>query len=155
MGCISCTFLKEILVIGRRLLNNLLWHPGTLVPDSQGYVAGVEGRRVGKHKYIVARHVGHTRNPVVIFVLKRPIDWTDAGKDEVTSNLTTYIEEQFHLTRYTTIYALGGIGPHWAVWKMEKSDHILQSIHGWQDDISSDSSFAQFERIVKLVHHIQ
>jgi len=126
-------------------------------PTSKGYLIDHqlmgEG---GKPEYIIVRRAGGMRNPLLIVELKRPSKWNDAGKREVVSDLTTYIEGRFDLTQYNTIYGLGGIGLNWMVCKMEKSgQHVPQTILDWRGDISSDQSYGHFSEVANLVYHIQ
>jgi len=133
--------------------NGILTH---WFPTGQGYVIDhqVMGEG-GKPEYIVVRHAGAKRNPLLIVELKRPAKWTAAGKTEVHNELTNYIEGRFDLTQYNTIYGVGGIGLRWSVYKMEKAgSHQLQVVHDWEDDIASDTSYTHFQTIANLVHNI-
>lgn len=111
-------------------------------PTSKGYI--IDHQILGgggKPEYIVVRHAGGHRNPLLIVELKRPSKWNDAGKQEVVQDLTDYIEGRFDLTQYETIYGVGGIGLHWIACKMEKSgSHTPTTVLGWEDDISSNQS---------------
>jgi hypothetical protein len=50
---------------------------------------------------------------------------------------------------------VGGIGLHWAVYKMEKTgNHQLHVVDDWKDNIASDASYTEFQNIANLVHHI-
>ncbi|KIL56567.1 hypothetical protein M378DRAFT_45193, partial [Amanita muscaria Koide BX008] len=62
----------------------------------------------GKPEYIIVHHARGKRNPHLIVELKRSNKWTTAGKNEIRDDLTTYIEGQFDLTQYNTIYGVGG-----------------------------------------------
>lgn len=129
----------------------------TWFPSDKGYIIDhqVMGEG-GKPEYIIVRHAGGKRNPLLIVELKRPNKWNDAGKKEVLSDLTTYIEGRFDLTQYNTIYGLGGIGLNWMVCKMEKSgQHVPQTILGWRADISSDQSYTDFAEVADKIYHIQ
>lgn len=133
--------------------NGILTH---WFPTARGYVIDhqIMGEG-GKPEYIIIRHAGRKRNPLLIVELKRPNKWTAAGKKEVQEDLTTYIEGRFDLTQYNTIYGVGGIGLHWAVYKMEKSgNHKLSLVQDWKDDIASDTSYTEFEHISNLVYTI-
>jgi hypothetical protein len=133
--------------------NGILTH---WFPTAQGYVIDhqVMGEG-GKPEYLIVRHAGGKRNPLLIVELKRPSKWTQAGKDEVHDDLTKYIKGRFDLTQYNTIYGVGGIGLHWAVYKMEKTgNHQLQVVDDWKDNIASDPSYTEFQNIANLVHHI-
>ncbi|KAG2338811.1 hypothetical protein BDR05DRAFT_1062515 [Suillus weaverae] len=133
--------------------NGILTH---WFPTSHGYIIDhqVMGEG-GKPEYIIVRHAGGHRNPLLIVELKRPSKWTAAGKSEVLDDLETYIEGRFELTQYNTIYGVGGIGLNWMVCKMEKTGgHQATEVLGWQDDIASDASYTAFQTIANLVYHI-
>lgn len=125
-------------------------------PTSRGYV--IDHQKLGpggKPEYIVVRHAGGVRNPLLIVELKRPSKNTDAGKQEVKDDLAEYIEGRFDLTQYNTIYGLGGIGLKWMVCKMVKNGrHDPEDVEKWTDDITSDASYAKFSRIAQLVYDI-
>lgn len=125
-------------------------------PTSRGYLIDHQLNATGgKPEYIVVRHAGGYRNPLLIVELKRPNKWTDTGKKEVLDDLETYIEGRFNLTQYNTIYGLGGIGFHWMVCKMEKSGGPRPTpVLGWQNNITSDASYAAFQPIADLVYNI-
>ncbi|KAI0005337.1 hypothetical protein BJV74DRAFT_216244 [Russula compacta] len=133
--------------------NGILTH---WFPTSQGYVTDYQVMGDGgKPEFIIVRHAGGKRNPVLIAELKRPAQWTTAGKKEVVNDLTTYTVGRFDLTQYNTIYGVGGIGLTWMACKMEKSgtpDPVV--VQDWQDDISSDTSFTKFQTIAGLVYNI-
>jgi hypothetical protein len=133
--------------------NGILTH---WFPTTNGYVIDhqVMGEG-GKPEYMIVRHAGGKRNPVLIVELKRPAKWTAAGKAEVLQDLTTYIEGRFDLTQYNTIYGVGGIGLNWMACKMTKSgNHHPVMVHDWEADIASDTSYTHFQAIADLVHHI-
>lgn len=125
----------------------------TWFPASEGYIIDPQGQnRVGK---FVVRQAGGHRNPLLIVELKRPAKWNDAGKQEVVQDLTRHVEGQLDLTQNNTIYGVGGIGLHWMVCKMEKSGlHVLGTVLGWDDDISSNQSYDAFKTVAELVYHI-
>jgi hypothetical protein len=133
--------------------NGILTH---WFPTSHGYVIDhqVMGEG-GKPEYLIVRHAGGKRNPVLIVELKRPNKWTNAGKKEVQDDLKVYIEGRFDLTQYNTIYGVGGIGLHWSVYKMEKSgNHELHVVQDWKDNIASDTSYTEFLHVADLVHKL-
>jgi hypothetical protein len=134
--------------------NGILTH---WFPSSQGYIIDhqVMGEGGGNSEYIVVRHAGTNRNPLLIVELKRSSKWTAAGKNEIEEDLTFYMEGRFDITQYNTIYGLGGIGLHWAVYKMEKSgNHQLRVVENWKADIASDTSYTKFQNIASLVYNI-
>lgn len=105
--------------------------------------------------YIVIRHAGGHRNPLLVVKLKSPDKWDDAGKQDVLQDLMECIEGQFDLTQYDTIYGVGGIGLHWMVCKMEKSGlHGVTTMLDWHDDISSNQSYEAFKAIARLVYEV-
>lgn len=123
-------------------------------PASRGYIIDLKFLGDGENpNYIVVRTAGGYRNPLLIVELKPPSSWTAAGKNEVWEDLKTYIEGQFELTKYDTIYGVGGIGLHWTVYKMEKSEGPkLVQVLDWQDNIASDVSYSKFQTIADLVY---
>jgi len=133
--------------------NGILTH---WFPTSRGYIIDhqVMGEG-GKPEYLIVRHAGGYRNPLLIVELKRPSKWTAAGQDEVRDDLQTYIEGRFELTKFNTIYGVGGIGLHWMVCKMEKSGGPQPTlVLDWQNNIASDASYTQFQTIANLVYTI-
>lgn len=121
----------------------------TWFPTSRGYI--IDDQVMGEGgQLLIVRHAGY-RNPLLIVELKRPSKWTAAGKDD----LQTYIEGRFELTKYNTIYGLGGIGLRWMVCKMEKSGGPQPTlVLDWQNNIASETSYAQFQIIANLVYNI-
>ncbi|KAF4593136.1 hypothetical protein EYR38_008846 [Pleurotus pulmonarius] len=93
------------------------WFPTSLGCDIDHQKLGPDG----KPEYIVVRHAGGARNPLLIVELKRPSKYNDSGKQEVMDDLVEYIEGRFDLTQYNTIYGLGGIGLSWMEVKMVKN----------------------------------
>jgi hypothetical protein len=136
------------------LYNGIL---NTWFPASRGYIIDTQLLGVGgKPEFIAVRHAGGHRNPLLIVELKRPSKWNNAGKQEVVSDLTEYIEGRFDLTLYKTIYGVGGIGLHWMACKMEKSgSDTPTTVLGWQDDVSSNRSYNAFKTLADLVYNIQ
>jgi len=130
----------------------------TWFPTSRGYVLDhqVLGRTDKPAEYVVVRHAGGDRNPLLVVELGSPDKWNDAGRRDVLQDLVECVEGQFDLTRYNAIYGVGGIGFHWMVCKMEKSGppHAATTVLDWDDDISSDRSYDAFEAIAKLVYEI-
>ncbi|KAF8488217.1 cytochrome P450 [Russula emetica] len=127
--------------------NGILTH---WFPTSQGYLIDHLVVEEGKPEFIIVRHAGRKGNPLLVVELKRPNKWTTAGKGEVKADLTTYIGG---LTKSNTIYGVGGIGLHWAVYKAEKSGRRdLDVVQDWKDDsdIASDTSYTQFQTIANL-----
>ncbi|OJA17915.1 hypothetical protein AZE42_09235 [Rhizopogon vesiculosus] len=119
-------------------------------PTSRGYIIDHQ-----EPEYIIVRHAGGYRNPLLIVELKRPSKWTAAGQNEVLDDLQTYIEGQFKPTQYNTIYGVGGIGLYWMVCKMEKSGGPQPTlVLDWQNNIASDASYTQFQTIANLVYNI-
>ncbi|KAH9987044.1 hypothetical protein BJV77DRAFT_964953 [Russula vinacea] len=94
-------------------------------PTSRGYiidhqVLGPAGKKV---EYIVTRNEGA------------------AGQQMVVDELVGHIKDHFNLTRYNTIYGLGGIGLQWMVCKIQRSgDHQPIVLVNWKDNIASDAS---------------
>lgn len=128
-------------------------------PENLGYIPAAQVLGAGgKPEYVVIHRTGHllgTRNIVLISELKRPAKWTEAGRREVIDDLVNYIEGRFDLTQHDTIYGLGGIGLHWFVCRMRKSGSSWPTVVlDWQDDITSDGSFAQFGAIANAVYNI-
>lgn len=111
----------------------------------------------GKPEMIVVRHAGGLRNPLLIVELKRPAKFTDSGKAEVWEDLGVYIETRFDGTQYGTICGLGGIGLKWMVYKMGRTEGPVpvKLWDNWQDDITSDASFAQFQNVAELVYQLK
>lgn len=98
-------------------------------PTSLGYIIDHQIMGPGgKPEYIVVRHAGGRRNPLLIVELKRPSKWTTAGKREVVDDLKTYIEGRFDLTKHNIIYGLGGIGLKWMVCKMTQDGDDVPSV---------------------------
>jgi hypothetical protein len=70
--------------------------------------------------------------------------------------LQKYMKERIELTKYVTIYGIRAVGLHWMVYKMEKlgdPELALVTVLDWQDDITSDSSYTQFQAVAKLVYN--
>ena len=127
------------------------WFPPSLSYLIEPQVRGEEG----KPGFIVVRHGGGYRSPLLIVELKRVSKWNDAGRKAVRRELTLHLEGRFDLTRYNTIYGLGGIGFHWMVCKMEKSGSGSPvDVEPWRDDIVSDASYNRFEEIADLIYNI-
>jgi hypothetical protein len=126
-------------------------------PTSQGYLIDHQVSKGGlKPEYIVIRHAGGKRNPLLIVELKRPNKWDkpgEPGKKEIIDDLTVYIEGRFKDTKYDTIYGLGGIGLRWIVYKKKKGQK-LEVVQDWKEDITSDTSYAEFQTIADLVHNM-
>ena len=128
----------------------------TWFPSSKGYIIQVL-RGAGKpdRGYIIVRFGGEYHNPLLVVGLKRPAKWNEAGKQGVLEVLTEYIKGQFDEMQYNTIYALGGIGLHWTVCKMEKDGlPVPTTVLGWHNDISSDLSYDAFKTVAELVYNI-
>ena len=126
-------------------------------PTSKGYVIDhqVMGDG-GKPEYIVVRHAGVLRNPLLIVELKRPKKWNDAGRKEVRMDLVEYIEGRFKSTMFGTIYGLAGIGLRWKALKMSKEEGPEpDTVVEWQDDISSDESFLKMQKVAELVYNLK
>ncbi|KAF9000348.1 hypothetical protein BDZ89DRAFT_1082358 [Hymenopellis radicata] len=118
-------------------------------PTSRGYVIDPQP------EYIVVRHAGEVRSPLLIAELKRPSKYNDAGKEEVKDELVQYMGGP--LRPHTVQHDLWtcGIGLKWTVCKMVKSgSHDPEDIENWTDDITSDASYAKFSRIAELVYNI-
>ena len=126
-------------------------------PTSRGYiidhqVLGPAGKKV---EYIVTRNEGGFHNPLLIINLKRPSEWTAAGQQMVVDELVGHIKDHFNLTRYNTIYGLGGIGLQWMVCKIQRSgDHQPIVLVNWKDNIASDASYAEFAVIADLIYSL-
>jgi hypothetical protein len=131
----------------------VLWH---WFPISGGYIIDylVPGP-AGKVDYMVVRHEGGFRNPVFIINLKRPSEWTAAGQQKVVDELVGHIKAHFNLTRYNTIYGLGGIGLKWMACRVQRSgDHQPTLLVDWKDNIASDTSYAEFAVVADLVYSL-
>jgi hypothetical protein len=98
--------------------------------------------------------IGHDH--ILIINLKRPSQWTAAGRQMVMDELADYIGGgQFDHTQHNTIYGMGAIGLHWMVCKMQRSGDCQPSlVVDWQDDITSDTSYAEFGALADLVYNI-
>jgi hypothetical protein len=66
--------------------------------------------------------------------------------------LVIQIKKGFDNSRHSTTYGLGGIGLHWVACKMGSKDDQPTILFDWQDDITSDASYASFKIIADLVH---
>jgi hypothetical protein len=111
-----------------------------------------EGRKPG---LMVIRHAGATQTPPPLIVkYKRPSEWTALGKEQLQAELRNYLERLSGITQYDAIYGVAGIGLHWMVYKMDKSGGQLELVLDWQDEITSDKSYEEFQTIAKLVHDI-
>lgn len=126
-------------------------------PTTRGYVIDHQVMGAGgKPEYIVVRHAGTYRNPILIVELKRPSKWTEAGQQEVVDDLVTYIEGRFDITEYKSIYGLAGIGLRWMVCKMEKNgDGEPTTVQDWGDNVASKVSFAAFRDVAELLYNIK
>jgi hypothetical protein len=130
--------------------NGVLMH---WFPTSRGFI--LDHQVSGEGRYIVVRHAGGYRNPLLIVKLERPSKWTPAGRDGVISGLERYIEGRFELTKYDTIYGLAGIGLHWMVCRMDKSGSPNATVVlDWQENITSGPSYTQFQTIAEHVYEL-
>ncbi|KAF8478503.1 hypothetical protein DFH94DRAFT_750273 [Russula ochroleuca] len=123
-------------------------------PVSRGYIVSRQVFVPGEYpEYFVIRPAGGFRNPIFVFKLKRPSEWTAAGQQMVMDELVDLMEGRFEFTQYNTIYGLGCIGLHWMVCRMQRSGgHQPSLVLDWQDDIASDASYSKFGAIAELVY---
>jgi hypothetical protein len=136
----------------RGLYNAILSH---WFPVSHGYFFGRQVFVPREYpEYFVIRPAGSFRNPIFAVKLKRPSEWTAAGRQMVMDELVDLMERRFEFTQYNTIYGLGGIRLHWMVCRMQRSgDHQPSLVLDWQDDIASDASYSKFGAIAELVYN--
>ena len=90
-----------------------------------------------------------------------PLNGGETGRDEVMHRLMHYIEGQFGLTQYKTIYGLAGIGTHSytpdGVQDERSGERQPILILDWHDDFASDASdasYTKFKDIADLVYNI-
>ncbi|KAI6042906.1 hypothetical protein EDC04DRAFT_2655344, partial [Pisolithus marmoratus] len=95
---------------------------------------------------------GGEMNVVLVLGFKKPAEDTPVGKEEIVEELTSYIEECFNETKFSTIYAIGGIGLSFAAYKMEKSGPPeLQLIFDWSSNVVSDESYGKMVQLTSMV----
>lgn len=111
-------------------------------------IDGLLVRGVGKPEYMVARHAGGNRNPLLIVELKRPCKWNASGRRAVLGQLRRGFR--------STIYGLAGIGLHWTVISMRKDGPaVSENVLRWRADISGNISHNSFRDIIEpLIHNI-
>lgn len=135
----------------RGIYNTIFWY---WFPANRGYIIGNHPlAKRGESKSLMVRH-GGLPDPILIVKVEAPSEWTEIGRQTVMDELADQIKEGFDHTQYKTIYGLGGIGLHWVVCKMESGDDQPTIVLDWQDDVSSDASYARFEIIADLVYNI-
>jgi hypothetical protein len=84
--------------------------------------------------------------------LKRPAEDTEAGRENVKRELVNYVEERFDETKYSTIYAIGGIGLSWVAYKIDKSGPPEpELVRAWSGNVISATSY---DAIHNIAHSI-
>jgi hypothetical protein len=89
---------------------------------------------------------------VLVVELKKPAEDTPAGRQKVVEELAEYIEERFDETEFSTIYAIGGIGLSFAVYKMNKpGPPEPQLVFDWSGNVTAATSFDRMVQVATLM----
>ena len=139
------------------LYNSILWH---WFPLDGGYIVTNVSLPLGaRSKNVLVCHgLGPGGppglNPILVLKIKRPSKWTAAGRQTVMDELVDQIKKAFDESRHSPIYGLGAIGLHWMAFKMQSKDDQPTVLVDWQDDITSDASYASFNIIADPIHEM-
>ncbi|KAI6043686.1 hypothetical protein EDC04DRAFT_2649449 [Pisolithus marmoratus] len=122
-------------------------------PDRLNYVVGLRASTTGsssKPEFCTVLQGGE--NVVLVLGFKKPADNTPAGKEEIVEELASFIKECFDETKFSTIYAIGGIGLSVAAYKMEKSGPPkLQLVFDWTSDVTSEEFYGNMVQLTSMV----
>jgi hypothetical protein len=90
---------------------------------------------------------------VLVVELKKPAEDTPAGREKVVKELAEYIEGRFDETKFPTIYAIGGIGLSFAVYKMDKAGPPEpQLVFDWSSNVTeAATSFDIMTRVASMI----
>ncbi|KAI6042236.1 hypothetical protein EDC04DRAFT_2661638 [Pisolithus marmoratus] len=111
-----------------------------------------EAGRGARPDFMVVKAAHHEEDIVVVVELKRPAENTPAGRRRVKEELAAYIEERFAATNFSTIYAIGGIGLSFVVYKMEKDGPPEpELVFRWSPNVTTAASFRKMARLASMV----
>lgn len=134
------------------LWNGILYHH---FPLSLEYGVAPQTSITGtgtKPEFLVVKVAREEESIVLVVELKKPAEDTPAGRQKVVEELAEYIEERFDETEFSTIYAIGGIGLSFAVYKMNKpGPPEPQLVFDWSSNVTAATSF---DRMVQVATSI-
>jgi hypothetical protein len=106
-----------------------------------------------KTKYLVVKIARNEEHVVLVAEIKKPLEETEAGKENVMKELVEYIEKQFDETKFSSIYGLGGIGLSWTLFRMDKAgSHEPQILIPWRSNVTSAWAFDSLKEVVSEIH---
>lgn len=132
----------------------MLWNSilGFHFPLIFNYGVALHTSVTGTGTKLVIKVAREEESIVLVVGLKKPAEDTLAGREDLVEELAEDIQECFNETNFSTIYAIGGIGLSFVVYKMDVSGPAEpQLVFDWSSNVTAAKSFDQMTQVAAAI----